>query len=151
MTDKMAASAFTARCYCGAVTLQSSMPPKSVIHCHCNQCRRQSGAAFTTWVSLRREATVIGGEDLLLSHDVSANGSRHFCKRCGSHLFTIDQRYPKVLGVPAGMVDDPSSLVPSGHYFVSHKAPWHEIPDGLPQHGGESGFEPLSSRIDPAR
>lgn len=151
MTPSTDVSALTARCYCGAVTLRSSAPPTGVIHCHCNQCRRQSGAAFTTWVSLRREATAIGGQDFLLSHEVSANGSRHFCRCCGSHLFTVDQRYPKVLGVPAGVVDDAASLVPSGHYFVSHKAPWHEISDGLPQYGGESGFEPLSSGIDPAR
>jgi hypothetical protein len=151
MTEPTRSPALTARCCCGAAALRSSVPHKGVIHCHCNQCRRQSGAAFTTWVSLLREATAIDGEDMLLSHEVSANGSRHFCKRCGSHLFTVDRRYPKVLGVPAGVVDDPSSLVPSGHYFVSHKAPWHEISDGLPQFGGESGFEPLSSGIDAAR
>lgn len=151
MTEPSDTPALTARCYCGCVSLRSSVRPKGVIHCHCNQCRRQSGAAFTTWVSLRREATAIDGEDLLLSHEVTANGSRHFCKRCGSHLFTIDRRYPQVLGVPAGMVEEPAALVPSGHYFVSHKAPWHQISDDLPQFGGESGFEPLSSGTDPAR
>jgi hypothetical protein len=33
------------------------------------------------------------------------------------------------------------SVRPSAHYFVAHKADWHEISDSLPRFGGESGVE----------
>jgi len=137
-------SELTATCYCGATTLRSDAPPQSVIHCHCNQCRQLSGAAFTTWVSVPKEGHTLKGQELLALYSVSANATRHFCQRCGTHLFTADSRYPEVIGVPAGVLRGDVALQPSAHYFVSHRAAWQHINDGLPQFGGESGYESLN-------
>lgn len=131
-------------CYCGAVQLQSNAQPKSVIHCHCQQCRRLSGAAFTTWLSLPREAIVVSGATNLQQFAASENGLRHFCKQCGTHVFTEDKRLPDILGVPAGILSTPLASKPSGHYFFSDKADWFFCHDDLPKFGGASGFE----RID---
>jgi hypothetical protein len=133
-----------ASCYCGAVGLQCAVNPKSIIHCHCQQCRRLSGAAFTTWLSLPREATVVSGVTNLRQFAPSENGLRHFCTRCGTHVFTEDKRFPDILGVPAGILSSPLTAQPSGHYFFSNKATWDSCHDGLPKFGGQSGFE----RID---
>ncbi|MCV2358575.1 GFA family protein [Paucibacter sp. TC2R-5] len=133
-----------ASCYCGAVGLHCEAKPKSVIHCHCQQCRRLSGAAFTTWLSLPREATVISGATNLQQFAASENGLRHFCKQCGTHVFTEDKRLPGILGVPAGILSTPLTSKPSGHYFFSDKADWSFCHDDLPKFGGASGFE----RID---
>jgi len=120
------------------------MEAKSVIHCHCGQCRRLSGGAFSTWLSLAKEALHIKGVKSLLVFEVSSNVSRHFCKTCGTHVYSADRRYPEILGVPAGIVDGPFPR-PKAHYFVAHQAAWHTLCDELPQFGGESGFEPLST------
>ncbi|MCV2352703.1 GFA family protein [Paucibacter sp. B2R-40] len=133
-----------ASCYCGAVGLHCEANPKSVIHCHCQQCRRLSGAAFTTWLSLPREATVVSGRTNLQQFAPSENGLRHFCMRCGTHVFTEDRRFPDILGVPAGILSSALTAQPSSHYFVSNKATWHACHDDLPKFGGLSGFE----RID---
>jgi hypothetical protein len=139
-----------AACYCGAVSLRASAPPKSVIHCHCGQCRRLSGAAFTTWVSLPREACVVTGTESLAVYSPTPNGRRHFCQCCGTHVFTEDTRMPQIYGVPAGILQEAHlSLAPSQHFFVSHKAAWHEIADALPQFGGESGYERLPDSSTP--
>jgi hypothetical protein len=76
--------------------------------------------------------------------NATANTVRHFCKICGSHLYTTDARYPDIVGVPAGAIVGSMELVPTGHYHVDHKAPWHVISDRLPQFGGRSGFEPIA-------
>ncbi|MFY7864692.1 GFA family protein [Roseateles sp.] len=133
-------------CFCGAVTLRAAAPPKGVIHCHCGQCRRLSGAAFTTWVSVARERCTVSGAESLAVFSPTPNGRRHFCKHCGSHVFTEDLRMPQIYGVPAGILQGEAlSIAPSQHYFVSHKAAWHEIADALPQFGGESGYERLQN------
>ncbi len=134
-----------AACYCGAVQLHCSAAPESVIHCHCGQCRRLSGAAFSTWVSLPREACVLSGADSLSVYSPTPNGRRHFCRACGTHVFTEDARMPQIYGVPAGLFSEAAALHPSQHFFVSHKAAWHQIGDALPQRGGASGYEPLAS------
>lgn len=130
-------------CYCGAVQLHSYAQPTSAIHCHCRQCRRLSGAAFTTWLSLPRQATAISGASELQQFAATENCLRYFCKHCGSHVFTEDARLPDMLGVPAGMLSTPLTTNPSGHYFFSDKADWRPCRDDLPKFGGQSGFERL--------
>ena len=130
-----------AHCYCRAVELRFDRPARGIIHCHCGQCRRLSGAAFTTWVSVSAPPELQAGEEVVGKFAPTLNTVRHFCKVCGSHLYTTDARYPGIVGVPAGAIVGPMDLAPTGHYFVDDKVPWHVISDGLPQFGGRSGFD----------
>ena len=134
--------ALSIRCYCAAVTIKTDAAPSSVVNCHCGQCRRLSGAAFTTWASFPRTAITTTGDEPLSSFHVTPNVTRHFCRVCGSHVFTADARLPKILGVPAGALEGGPIGSPSAHYFVDHKASWQAICDGQPQFGGESGMTP---------
>lgn len=128
-------------CYCGAVSFSASTAPRAIINCHCGQCRRLSGAAFSTWVSLAREDVMLAGADCLTPFNATLNCRRHFCRHCGSHVFTEDRRMPDILGLPAGVFSSTLPHGPSGHYFVDHQVNWHTISDTLPCHGGESGSE----------
>ena len=132
------------KCYCGAVALCSEADARGIVHCHCGQCRRLSGNAFTTWVSLQKRAVHVAGAENIAVFNVTSNVARHFCKVCGSHAYTTDNRYPEILGVAAGSVEGSLPAMPKAHYFVSHKAAWHTISDTLPQFGGKSGFEPTA-------
>lgn len=131
-----------AQCYCGQVRLQFAAPPKGVIHCHCRQCRRLSGSAFTTWVSFAKAAMAITGE--ATSFQATPNVLRHFCGRCGSHVYTLDARMPDIVGVPAGAIEG-ELPAPTAHYFVHHKAAWYTLADGLQRFGGETGFTALAA------
>jgi hypothetical protein len=137
----------SARCYCGAVALHSTAAAQSVVNCHCGQCRRLSGAAYTTWVSLAKHEVQQIGTDNLVAFNATSNVTRHFCKVCGSHVFTVDKRHPKIMGVPAGVIESQLPSQPKAHYFVSHMAAWHAVSDGLPQFGGESGVEPMHPKL----
>jgi len=143
--SESSAHSVSARCYCGAVALLSESAAQSVVHCHCGQCRRLSGAAFTTWVSLSKQAVRLVGTENLVAFNATSNVQRRFCKVCGTHVYTEDQRYPKIVGIPAGIIEGPLGREPRAHYFVSHKAAWHTISDGLRQFGGESGVEPTTA------
>lgn len=128
-------------CYCGRVRLRFDTAPQSVIHCHCGQCRRLSGGAFTTWISVARSALQIEGAEHLQAFDATANVTRHFCRTCGTHVYTGDRRLPEVAGLPAGVVDDGRVVTPQAHYFVDDRTPWHVPDDGLPWYGGATGYE----------
>lgn len=135
----------TIRCFCGAVALTATAPPKSVVNCHCGQCRRLSGAAFTSWASFPREAVPLCGDEPVTAFAVTSRVTRHFCRTCGSHVFTTDVRMPQTVGVPAGVIDGAALPAPKAHYFVDDGAPWHAIHDDVPRFGGVSGVEPLAS------
>ena len=46
-------TAFTGRCYCGAVSLHSDTPPLTVAYCHCSDCRRWAGAPVAAFAAFR--------------------------------------------------------------------------------------------------
>ncbi|WP_271009150.1 GFA family protein [Paucibacter sp. B51] len=136
-------------CYCGAASLSCSAAPRGFMHCHCGQCRRLSGGAFSSWLSLPGEAVQIQGQAALREFAPTVNGRRFFCGHCGSHLYTLDARMPEIVGVPAGAVLGPEVGGPAvdqwpsanGHYFCSDGAPWVALPgDGLPRRGGTDGM-----------
>ncbi len=129
-------------CGCGAIAFTVEEAPRNIINCHCGLCRRLNGSAFTTWVSFSVRAFALSGKERLVSFAATQNVTRYFCSACGTHVFTSDVRYPKIVGVPAGILGE-LPLQPKAHYFVSHKAAWHAIGDDLPRFGGESGFEPM--------
>ena len=140
----MAATETDLSCYCGAVTLRiAGAARRSSINCHCGQCRRLSGAAFTTWVTVRREHVQISDHDMVSSFQVTPNVLRSFCTRCGTHVYTEDSRMPNALGLPAGLFPDHELHQPKADYFASDKATWYAIHPDSTCFGGPTGKEPL--------
>ena len=112
------------RCYCGAVSVDLPAPLRRPSNCHCGECRRLSGAAFTTWITAPREQAAIGNPEGLSKFDPTPNLQRFFCRTCGSHVFTVDQRLPKVYGFPAGLFEGEAIEPPEQDYFLDDKAVW---------------------------
>jgi len=57
---------------------------------------------------------------------------RHFCPRCGSRLFSVDEREAEVkLGI---LSKAPTPLVPSYELWVKRREPWLRPVDGATQH-----------------
>jgi len=131
-------------CFCGAVQYRVRGKPKFVVHDHCSICRRMSGAAFVTWAGFTEDTfEIVSGEPTLTTFASTNEGHRQFCSRCGSHLFFRGTRWPGEVHVTLATLRDVEGLDPELHVFVSDKAPWDVICDGLKQCGGKSGLEPL--------
>ena len=52
-------SDYTGGCLCGAVRYKVTGEPVRVANCHCNDCRKVTGASFTTNVFVKEEDLVI--------------------------------------------------------------------------------------------
>jgi hypothetical protein len=105
------------------------------MHCHCSQCRKAHGAAFATFVTVRRERfTLTHGAERVRDFASSAPVLRSFCDRCGSSLFWKDSRAPENIDVALGTLDDEPENPPFCHVFVSSKASWDSIHDDLPKY-----------------
>ncbi|MBB2483721.1 GFA family protein [Mitsuaria sp. WAJ17] len=144
----MAATPAGGGCHCGAVVLQIRGTLRPPINCHCGLCRRLSGAAFTTWLSVPVEVLLVQGEAELVSYRPTPNLQRLFCRHCGTHVLTRDARCQHIAGLPAGVMADADVPAPSGEYFTSHKAPWYSLPASAPCFGGNTGVEPLPRPFD---
>lgn len=118
-------------CLCGKVRFATRGELRSVVYCHCSQCRRQTGHVLAaTNVSMADIA--IEGEEALVWYAVSDFARRGFCGTCGSVMFWKHNDLDEI-SVTAGTFDTPSELVAESHIFVADKGDYYEITDGLPQ------------------
>ena len=124
----------TGRCLCGSVRYEISGAPLAMYHCHCSQCRRASGASFTTNLLVPTASfALVAGEDALGSFESSPGKRRFFCSRCGSPIFSASDATPQLRSVRGGTLDGDPGVRPGHHIHVGSRAPWVEIGDDLPQ------------------
>lgn len=114
---------YEGRCLCGAVRLRAIGAPKWVLWCHCESCRRHSGAPASVFVSFADDAvTILSGE---IAKFMSSPGvERGFCSRCGSTLTCSNPRLPGETHFHIGAFDRASELTPTGEFFADERLPW---------------------------
>lgn len=104
----------TGRCRCGAVRYQAEVED-ATRHglCHCEDCRRSSGAPATAWLAVPKESfTVTQGEATRWDGDGGAE--RYFCGTCGTGLYYFnDLVLPGIADVQSATLDDASSYTPA--------------------------------------
>ena len=118
-------------CLCGAVSFTVQGAVRSVIACHCTQCRKQSGHYFAA-TAAPDEAVAIAGEENVRWFQSSAVARRGFCGECGSALFWKRQGSDQ-LSISAGSFDAPTGLTLERHIYCADKGDYYEITDDLPQ------------------
>ncbi len=124
-------------CLCGAVRYRSAAEPVMVAVCHCRNCQKQAGSAFSIIVAVPADSLAVRGETkTYVDHGDSGNTVlRIFCPQCGSPLIS-DVESPGAAGlrfIKAGTLDDPSWLAPGIHVWCRSKQPWVTIDPGAPQ------------------
>jgi len=124
-------------CLCGAYQFEVNGEFTEMMDCFCSMCRKAHGAAFATFVGCQAsDFKLLQGEDQVGQYQSSDEGSRSFCRKCGSNLPMMagDQVY-----VPAGLLDGDPRVRTSAHLFVASKADWVEIVDDATQYDSYPG------------
>jgi len=118
----------TGHCLCGGVSYRLESEPFAQAVCHCSDCQRQTGTAFSVVVGVQRDAFMVEG-DTLASFETTGDvhqgtTRRHFCSGCGSPIFSAVDAQPDVVWVKAGTLDDASWLEPNAEVFTRSALPW---------------------------
>ena len=119
-------------CLCGAIRYELTEPPVAQAVCHCKNCQKQAGSAFSVLVVAKKRAFQLSGEPALYV-DAADNGApvnRYFCAGCGSPIYTALPSAPDDVYVKAGTLDDTSALKPRVHVWCDSAWPWTPIPEG---------------------
>jgi len=128
-------------CHCGAITYEAGGPVIRVSNCHCEDCRKISGATYNTALVMEsKHFRVTRGEDKISAYESSPGKFRCFCRVCSSPIHAYMNYKPEIVIIRAGVLDDASGIKPQMHIWVRAAAPWHKILDDLPQY--EEGFIP---------
>jgi hypothetical protein len=123
----------TGACLCNAITYEILHRMDDVVdYCHCEQCRRASGAPVLAWIQVATERFHVtkGSAKPFAS---SAHSTRWFCQDCGSQIYMTDNAGAAV-GVTLGTLDRPDSVRPTVHGWDSERLPWFHIADSLPRY-----------------
>jgi len=122
--------AITGQCYCGAISLESSEHPSDVVYCHCNDCRRVSGAPVAAYAAFGTAAVSFTPREGK-SVSVNPGAVRYFCDECGSQLASRYDYLPGKIYIAVGVIDRVESLVPTSHAHNHNRLPWLRIDDNL--------------------
>jgi hypothetical protein len=115
------------RCLCGAISYTSDAEPMLTGICHCTDCRRQAGTAFSINVGVPLEALSVTGTPKVfdtMGTDRGEPAHRSFCGDCGSPIMSILADAPDIAFIKAGTLDDPSWIEPELELWETSRLPW---------------------------
>ena len=133
------------KCQCGAVAFKTPTDkPNLLFHCHCNECRKQSGSAFGTSAIFTAEGLVPLSEELedkfgVWTRPTEQGGMMecYFCKTCGTRVMhrSRDERGSErgTVSIKGGCVEGLSWE--GGHHIYTRSAVL-PIPEGAKQSEG---------------
>ncbi len=125
----------TGRCLCGAVRYRAGPRLYPPTLCHCESCRRASGAHAVGWLTVRAgDLHYTAGAPREI--ESSPGVWRAFCGACGAPLTYRAARRPGEVDVTLGTLDEPSRAPPADHIWMADAPSWDRPADGLPQYPG---------------
>lgn len=123
--------AHTGGCLCGAIRYKICAPPRGTSYCHCEDCRKASGAPVLAW-------TFFPSGSLSFTKGVPktftwADRERTFCADCGTPISFYDPNLPAEYEVTTCSLDHPEAYSPKDHTWTSDRILWFETADALPR------------------
>lgn len=127
----------TGGCFCGAIRYEASGLPESVFHCHCRECRRNTGAAVATFAIFRPSDSFEWTQGETAVFESSPGVRRRFCPACGTPLSYEADKCPDEIHLLISTFDAPEAFRPEFHVFMKDRIPWFDTDDELPRHYGD--------------
>lgn len=121
------------RCLCGNV--RYAFDPETVRwrgHCHCESCRRNCSAPFTTWFGVADTGFRWTGAEPA-RYASSPGRTRYFCPVCGTPMAYRTKRRADEIHLYAASLEESSGFQPEEHGFWSERVDWVHLADELPR------------------
>ena len=122
----------TGSCHCGAVQFELQNKPKLVVNCHCDECKKRNGSAFSTYIAVsENDLMLTKGKDALKQYEVEEEGIKHFCGECGSPVYNKNYRFPGLYMVFYGTFAPATDFKPAFNVFCESKHNWVDTIDNI--------------------
>jgi hypothetical protein len=138
-----------ASCACGQLTVTTNGPdPERRSLCHCKNCQKGTGSAFSIQARFPKEQVTIegkstswkfpvaGAKPVTYRNCMSEGATLHFCPVCGSTVYYVLDAAPDIVGVRVGCFTDPTFPPPNISGFEEYRFPWAMDVAALPMPGG---------------
>jgi len=120
----------TASCLCRAVSFEITTPLEDARHCHCENCRKFTGAGSAQWAITHVKGLNITSSATIQRYN-SGGGMRCFCATCGSPLWFESALDKNLVAIPLGVLDEGQIPKPESHIWTQSCPTWFDICDDL--------------------
>jgi hypothetical protein len=134
----------TGGCSCGAIRYRAQGPPQSTSLCHCESCRRATGAPSLAWAIFPEDKVEVVKGTLAI-YQPSPDIERGFCPRCGTSLTYRRASRPGLFDVTTASLDDPETCPPAKEIWTEERLSWEAANPDLPQF---SQFSTAAAAVD---
>jgi hypothetical protein len=115
-----------AKCACGAVQVACKGEPVRVSICHCLDCQRRTGSAFSYNATYAAEQVRMAGKvNTFTQLGGEGRWGRHsFCPTCGRTAYYEIEVRPGMVTVPVGNFADPDFPPPTVSVYGERRHRW---------------------------
>jgi hypothetical protein len=126
----------TATCRCGQLRAECEGDPVRVSVCHCLECQRRTGSAFSAQARWPDDKVSVHGRSTQWQRtaDSGARVTYRFCPTCGSTVAYRIDTWPGVTAVPLGAFADPAFPAPRFSVHERRKHAWTGVLGAEVQH-----------------
>jgi hypothetical protein len=116
-------------CSCGKLRYRVTKEPLTVYICHCHQCQKRTGSAFSMSLVMPADGFHFDEGEPVRSERVLHDGQKNYsisCSACYSRLYTqrTQRNISATLNLRAGTLDDTSRIRPVAQMWTSSAQPW---------------------------
>ena len=122
-------------CQCGRVRYTLTQDPVRLYACHCTECQRQSGSAFSMTMLVNEDGIDVTGtlKEFVRISDKGNSVKGYFCPECGVRIYGKPGYVEGLLSLKPGTLDNTSWLEPTAALWVKSSQKWIEIPEYMEQ------------------
>jgi hypothetical protein len=120
-----------AMCSCEQLKLTCHGEPIRVSLCHCLNCQRRTGSAFSIQARFRADEVEIEGDahTYVRVGDSGGRATFRFCPTCGTTVYYTIEAIPDVVAIQVGAFADPSFPAPQFTVYNGRRHTWAAMPD----------------------
>lgn len=123
----------TGTCHCGRVQYRVTADAIDAFFCHCEDCRKNSGAPYVAWGRIDQNAFEVT-HGALKHYSSSPSVTRGFCPACGTGItYQHDDIMPD-LDFQLVTLESADAIAPTYHIQVAEKLPWIHLDNDLPNY-----------------
>ena len=127
--------AHSGHCLCGEIQYEFEVDPPMAAVCHCKNCQRQTGSAYSSLYGVPPDALQLKGT-LKLYRDADTDSGntveRWFCGSCGSPIYSLVSGMPGMAFLKTGTLDSTEGFQPQVQLFCDSKQDWVPLVEGVP-------------------
>lgn len=134
-------------CHCKQLSYRFTGQPECCYTCHCTDCQRASGSAFTSNMIVDlADISLISGDVLEIDYSHKSEQLRvSCCRNCATDLFLYFKSRPSTATILTGTFLQQDWFSPVAHIWTRSAVSWLKLDDELPCFAKQPPWEELTA------